>query len=96
MASAARVAAEAGDEGPVDLHDVDGEAAQVAQRRVAGAEVVDGQPHAERPAARPATAMATSTSSIRTLSVISKQSRRGASVELVQHVATIGTRARRR
>src|SRR6185312_17532740 len=32
----------------VDLQDVDREAPQVGQRRVAGAEVVDGQPHPER------------------------------------------------
>jgi len=31
----------------VHLEDVDREAAQIAQRRVAGAEVVDGQPHTE-------------------------------------------------
>ena len=36
------------DERAVDLHDVDREAVQVAERRVAGAEVVDGEAHAER------------------------------------------------
>jgi hypothetical protein len=36
------------DERLVDLEGVDGEAAQVGQGRVAGAEVVDGQVHAER------------------------------------------------
>ena len=36
------------DERGRDLEDVDGEALQVAERRVAGAEVVDRQPHAER------------------------------------------------
>ena len=39
---------EAGDEGAVDLQDVDPEAEQVQQRRVAGAEVVDRDAHAER------------------------------------------------
>ena len=34
--------ADAGDESPVDLEDVDGVAAQVGQRALAGAEVVDG------------------------------------------------------
>ncbi len=34
--------------GLVDLEDVDREALQVAQRRIAGAEVVDRQAHAER------------------------------------------------
>ena len=34
------------DERPVDLHDVDGKPAQVAERRVAGAEVVDREPDA--------------------------------------------------
>src|SRR2546423_1569099 len=34
---------EGGDKGPVDLEDIDREAAQVAERRVAGPEVVDGQ-----------------------------------------------------
>ena len=36
------------DERPVDLDHVDGEAAQLLQRREAGAEVVDGDTHAER------------------------------------------------
>ncbi len=36
------------DERAVDLEDVDGEAVQVGQRRVAGAEVVDREAHAER------------------------------------------------
>ena len=39
----------AGDERAVDLEDVDRELAQVAQRRVAGAEVVDREPDAEAP-----------------------------------------------
>ena len=43
-----RVAVRRDDELPGDLQDVDREAAQVAQRRVAGAEVVDGDPDAER------------------------------------------------
>ena len=44
-----RVAAsvEAVDEGAVDLQQVDREAPQVAERRVAGAEVVDRELHAE-------------------------------------------------
>ena len=42
-------AAEALDEGAVDLHDVDRQAGEVAERRVAGAEVVDGEEHAEGP-----------------------------------------------
>ena len=41
--------AELGDERPVDLHDVDREPAQVVERRVAGAEVVDREEHARRP-----------------------------------------------
>jgi len=36
------------DEGLVDFQDVDGEALQVAERGVAGAEVVDGEGHAEQ------------------------------------------------
>jgi hypothetical protein len=39
---------DAGHEAPVHLEDVDRELAQAGQRRVAGAEVVDGQPHPER------------------------------------------------
>ena len=39
---------EAGDERPVHLEDVDREALEVAERRVTGAEVVDGEAHAER------------------------------------------------
>jgi hypothetical protein len=42
------VAGDRVDEGLVDLEDVDREAAQVAERGVAGAEVVDRQPDAER------------------------------------------------
>ena len=42
------ILAEPVDEGPVDLQHVDGEPLQVAERRVAGAEVVDGQLDAER------------------------------------------------
>ena len=37
------------DERPVDLQRVDGEPLQVSQRGVAGAEVVDRDPHAELP-----------------------------------------------
>ena len=54
--SSSSASCRARDERAVDLHPVDREPAQVAERRVAGAEVVDGQPHAEvaqRPAARP-------------------------------------------
>ncbi len=40
-------AAEAGDEAAVDLHRGDGQATQVGQRRVAGAEVVESDLHAE-------------------------------------------------
>ena len=36
-----------GDEAPVDLEDVDGELMEIAERRVAGAEVIDGDPHSE-------------------------------------------------
>ena len=43
------VLAEVGDERAVDLERVDRVAAQVGQRRVAGAEVVEHQPHAEPP-----------------------------------------------
>ena len=43
---------EPGDERAVDLDHVEREAAQVGERRVAGAEVVDGQAHAEVLAAR--------------------------------------------
>ena len=39
-------AAEAADKRPVDLQLVDGQPPQVAERRVAGPEVVDGEPHA--------------------------------------------------
>src|SRR5438874_5990334 len=41
------VAAEPGDEGVVDLEDVDGEAAEVGKRGVPGAEVVDGDVDAD-------------------------------------------------
>ena len=37
------------DERLVDLEDVDGETAQIAERRVSGAKVVDGQTHAQGP-----------------------------------------------
>ena len=40
--------ADAGDERTIDLQHVDREPAQVRERRVAGAEVVDRDPHAER------------------------------------------------
>ena len=42
-----RVVLDALDEGAVDLDHVDREAAQLAERREAGAEVVDGDPHPE-------------------------------------------------
>ena len=38
---------EIGGEGPVDLEDVDRELLEVAQRRVAGAEIVEGEEHPE-------------------------------------------------
>ena len=44
----ARVTAQPVDEGLVDLQHVDGEAAEVAERRVAGAEIVDDELDAER------------------------------------------------
>ena len=43
------VVLQAQDERPVDLQRVDGEALQVSERGVAGAEVVDRDPHAELP-----------------------------------------------
>src|SRR6185369_6511006 len=43
---------DAGDERAVDLQDVDREALEVAQRRVAGPEVVDREMDAERPQLR--------------------------------------------
>ena len=46
------VGVELGRERAVDLHRVDGEAAQVAERRVAGAEVVDREADAERRGSR--------------------------------------------
>src|SRR6185369_4800410 len=42
------VCPEAVDERSIDLEDVDGEAIEIAQRRVASAEVVDGEPDAVR------------------------------------------------
>src|SRR5512139_4101765 len=42
------VAVEVAHERAVDLQPVDGEALEIAERRVAGAEIVDRQPHAER------------------------------------------------
>src|ERR671923_2205015 len=42
-----RVVLDALDEGAVDLDHVDREAPQLAERREAGAEVVDGDPHPE-------------------------------------------------
>ena len=49
VASAESASVEFIDERPVDLHGVDGEPAQVGERRVAGAEVVDRELDAERP-----------------------------------------------
>ena len=67
----------------VDLEDVDGQPAQVAQRRVAGAEVVDREPDAEvsEPLQR---ADRRSTSCIRTLSVISSVRQLGRAARLAQ------------
>ena len=45
----ALVLGDAGDELAVDLDRLDREALDVVERRVAGAEVVEHQPHAERP-----------------------------------------------
>src|SRR5215216_6485585 len=53
----------------VHLEDVDGEAAQVAERRVAGAEVVEREPHAEL-LELPQPLTARSVSAISTVSVI--------------------------
>ena len=36
------------DEGPVDLEDVDGKTMQIGERGIAGAEVIEREPHAER------------------------------------------------
>src|SRR3569623_2600287 len=41
------VARNAADEGAVDLESIDGNAAQVAERGIAGAEIVDAETHAE-------------------------------------------------
>ena len=57
-----RVLAEVADERLVDLHLVGGQPRQVGQRRVAGAEVVDGELDAERRAARRAARRARSRS----------------------------------
>ena len=45
--AAVGVAVEVGDEHPVDLHDVDREPLEIAERRVAGSEVVEREHHAE-------------------------------------------------
>ncbi len=59
------------DERLVDLEDVDREALQVAERRIAGAEVVDGEPHAQR-LELPQPSSTDSVCCMRTLSVISR------------------------
>jgi len=48
----ASVAAPVADEAAVDLDRIDREAAQVSQRRIAGAKIVDCQPHARALQAR--------------------------------------------
>ena len=60
-----------------DLEDVDREALQVAQRRVAGAEVVDREPDAERLELAAAARASPSVCCISTLSVISRTTERG-------------------
>ena len=65
--------ADARDERPIDLQRVDGELLQVAQRAIAGAEVVQAHAHAER-AQLVRTDRTRSASAIATLSVISSRS----------------------
>ena len=65
------------DEGAVDLEAVDRQALEVGQRRVAGAEVVDGEAHAQRVQLRAAPRWRGSGRRISTLSVISSSRRRG-------------------
>ena len=77
--------AEAAHERAVDLHRVDREPLQVAERRVAGAEVVDRELHAERAHAA-ITSMTASASSISTLSVISKHRLDGSHAGLRDHL----------
>ena len=83
MSSASGVEAE--HEGAVDLEHVEREALERAQRRVAGAELVDREPHAERPSAGRSVAIALSASSTATLSVISRHSGAGLRAGLGQH-----------
>ena len=75
IARAARVGPQAADEGAVDLQRVHREAPEVGQRGVAGAEVVDRQPHPQR-LQRRQRATAAAASPIATPSVISSRSRR--------------------
>ena len=72
-----RVVLEPGHERAVDLHLGHGEPAQVGQRRVAGAEVVDREGQPERRAAGAAASRRTSSSAISADSVISRTSRLG-------------------
>ena len=65
----------AGDERAVDFESVDRELAQVGERAVAGAEVVDRDPHTERLERAAAAARRPSASRISAVSVISSVSR---------------------
>src|SRR5438105_1996333 len=86
------VRTEPGDEAPVDLEGVDREAFEVAERGVAGAEVVDRQPYADVFQAaqhhrRP------STSSMSTDSVISKLNWLGSMPAVAMAPRTFPTRS---
>ena len=62
-------------EGAIDLDLVEGESEKIADGRVAGAEVIEGDAHAAGERKRFSVAMAFSQSAIQTLSVISSSSR---------------------
>src|SRR3954470_17590466 len=74
----------------VDLHRVDREAAQVAQRRVAGAEVVEDEPDAERLELLEA-ATEVAVSSMSAVSVISRSSSDGSRPDSASARATDAT-----